>query len=232
MEELAGLDDGQILIIGARVEDSEELLAHLGLPDLLPAREQPLAEAAGNMRGVAVAEHRGHTVLAGHEWFDFWAAEWTAFLSGLIEEYNAHRVVRIWVTSIGPFAYAIMDKDGTGVMRVGGSSGIQQHGNELAQETGAAKETGFHPWEVEFLGTHEPPRDDQGRPMKGTTEFPEWGPQFARSLVTRMLKAGWEKIPAVRYVDPNDASGPPEVGGGGCVLFLAAALTLALLALG
>ncbi|MDH3591346.1 MAG: hypothetical protein OER88_05680 [Planctomycetota bacterium] len=225
------MNDGvHLVIIDAPLREShEELLAHLGVENKERAGEAPLSDVAGEWECIAVAEHNGKTIIGGDDALELWITGWDELCKDLVERFDATRVACIWTTTTGHFAYVIMERDGSGVMRLGGSD------KEFATEMGSAKETGFHPWEIEYLGTADPPRDDYGRPMKGRTEFPHWGPGFAHEVIRRMLEEPeWSSIPMTRYTPPGDPhaeTGAPK-SQGGCLVFVAAALTLALLALG
>jgi hypothetical protein len=80
----------------------------------------------------------------------------------------------------------------------------------------------LHPWEVEYLGTAEPERDDRGRPFRVDDDGEHiedwgWGEDFVFELHRRVLGARqdrdneWTELPA-RCFHPMGDGKTPEPG--------------------
>jgi hypothetical protein len=176
------------LIVDAPLKGTaEEALAMLGFDDLQPLDEEmDIGDAGQSLTAdLGVAEYDGCTIFAGDA-MDV-ALDGGEEVRSLVAGLGARRAVGIFLESMtDSVGYAIVEEGHPTATRFDSRDG------GLPADDVRAMWKQLHRWEVEYLGTANPERDEDGRPLRVTEDGEReaswmWAREFAFELPRYIL---------------------------------------------
>lgn len=215
---------GSFLIVDAPLKGTaEEALAVLGVPRVRPLNEEMGIEQASYDAQIGVADYDGRTIFAGDEFLMHAIGEEEPKVRALMAALGARRAVGTWLESgTDSFGYTIVEEGRPNVARTGGRyiREMEECGESpIDRDETRAMWAELHPWEVEYLGTAEPERDDRGRPFRVDDDGDRiedwgWGEDFVFELQRHMLGGRqdmdntWQAVPARCFRRLGDGKTP------------------------